>query len=161
MLWVSMLFIVATPNLLIAQWVQVNGPESAVVHCLTGYDSVVFAGTSWGGAFISSNSGNSWTPLGPGLMSRSVYSIEVDGTNLFIGTSSGLFHANDTSGPWTIDKSSFPDTGITAIAVDSGCVYASTSSGVFISTDSGSTWKGVHAIPYITCMAVGQVFFSV
>ncbi len=90
-----------------AQWVQTNGPFGGSVRCFAVSGSNVFAGT-YGGVFLSTNNGASWTA--DGLTQKMVYSLLVNGTNIFAGTvnGGGIFLSTNNGNSWTTVNSGIP-----------------------------------------------------
>ena len=72
---------------ILAQWVQTNGPYGgSVVRSFAVLGTNLFAGT-FGGVFLSTDNGASWTAVNNGLPPYTdVNSLAVLGTNLFAGT---------------------------------------------------------------------------
>ena len=130
-----------------AQWVQVGGPEAAVVHCITGHDSVVFAGTYLCGVFVSTDRGSDWKPLDAGLADRNVTvtSLECDSTSLLIGTSIGAFRATDNSKGWVVESAGLSGMYVTGVAGAGTYHFASTSHGVFRLAGAETSWVEVDA----------------
>ncbi len=81
------IFTTTTP--LHAQWIQTNGPYGGIVRSFAVSGTNLFAGTSGGGVFLSTNNGASWTAVSTGLTNTHVYALGVSGTNLFAGTYGG------------------------------------------------------------------------
>ena len=52
-------------------------------------DTSLFAGSSGGGVFLSTNNGASWKAIDSGLTGASVYAIAICDGNLFLGTDGG------------------------------------------------------------------------
>ena len=72
-----------------AQWVQTSGPYGGFVYSLAVSGTDLFAGTSDGGVFLSTDGGTSWTAASTGLMNTYVFSLAVSGSSLFAGTYGG------------------------------------------------------------------------
>jgi hypothetical protein len=69
-----------------------SGLTQRDVYAFAVSDSNIFAGTDSGGAFLSTNSGTSWTAVNNGLTNSNVTALAVSGSNIFAGT--------NTSGVW-------------------------------------------------------------
>ncbi len=93
---VLMIAISSISNQLMAQWIQTNGPEGGGVHCFTVIGTNLFAGTD-GGVFLSTNNGDSWTPVNSGLWNPVVFSLLVVDSNLFAGRYSVKWDASGYS----------------------------------------------------------------
>ena len=66
-----------------------NGLTSSIVLTLAVSGTSLFAGTSGGGVFRSTDNGASWTAASTGLTSTTVRALAVSGTSLFAGTGGG------------------------------------------------------------------------
>ncbi|MCX6145244.1 MAG: T9SS type A sorting domain-containing protein [Ignavibacteriales bacterium] len=127
-----------------AQWLQTNGPYGGKVNCFTVSGTNLFAGT-YGGVFLSTNNGTSWTAVNTGL-NTSVLSLAVSGTNLFAGTSGGgVFHSTNNGTSWTAVNTGLTNTYVFALAISGANLFAGTSGGgVFLSTNNGTSWTQVN-----------------
>ena len=139
------LFITTFP--LQAQWVQTNGPSGGGVVCFATMGRNLFAGTSGGGAFLSTDNGASWTAVNTGLTYPYVDALAAIGTNLFAGTTlggnvGGLFLSTNNGTSWV--KTGLTSTYVFALAVSGKNLFAGTAIGVFLSTDNGTTWTAVN-----------------
>ena len=102
-----------TPPHLRAQWVQTSGPEGGKVSDFVNINTNLFAGTSSGGVFLSTDNGTSWTPVNNGLWGSSVRSLAVSGTNLFAGTDgASVWRSTNNGVSWT-----HVNTGLTGVVV--------------------------------------------
>jgi hypothetical protein len=77
-----------------AQWVRTSEPSIGRVNALAltpnGIGGMnLFAGSPYGGIFLSTNSGTSWTEVNTGLADVYVEALAVSGTSVFTGTYSG------------------------------------------------------------------------
>ncbi|HQF29438.1 MAG TPA: hypothetical protein PLD36_12545, partial [Bacteroidia bacterium] len=93
-----------------AQWVQTNGPYGGDINCIEVSGSNIFAGTEFGGVYISANNGISWTAVNNGLPPVvAVRSLAVSGNNIFAGTlNSGIFLSTNNGNSWTAVNSGLP-----------------------------------------------------
>jgi photosystem II stability/assembly factor-like uncharacterized protein len=127
----------------------------APVSSLAESGAYLFAGTYYGGVFLSTNNGTSWTPVNHGLTDTVVHCLAASGTNLFAGTDRrGLFRSTNNGTSWAAIGS--PPTILAAlpqftalVASDSnlfaGANYLSIrplewGGAVSHSTDNGATW---------------------
>lgn len=104
--------------------------------------SILYAG-SGKGAFISTNSGSSWTA--DGLAGIPVFSVAIDpstSTTLYAGTSAGIYKTTNSGTTWNLIGAS--GNLVDDIEIDptnSANVYAaSQGGGIFKSVDSGANW---------------------
>jgi len=114
----------------------------------------LFAGTGWfGGVFLSTDAGTSWTPANIGLPSAwSVNALAVcdasGGTGvpyLFAGTTNGIFRSTDSGTSWTVaDGGVTTDTILTLAAIDTILFAGTERGGIFVSTNGGTSWTEVN-----------------
>ncbi|MCX6143095.1 MAG: hypothetical protein NTZ35_07735 [Ignavibacteriales bacterium] len=134
-----------------AQWVQLghdlrNHHIYAMTTSPNGTRGTnIFAGSSGGGVFLSTDNGTSWKLIG--LKNLDVVSLAVSGTHVFAGTNgSGIFISDDKGKTWRKAEISLQRPNIFAFAVvprsdGDAIVYAGTYyDGVYRSTDYGSHW---------------------
>ncbi len=74
-----------------AQWIRTNGPYGGNVNCFAVNGSHLFAGSYYGGVFLSTNNGANWTPVNTGLTNTRVFSLAVSHLSLFAGTDGGVW----------------------------------------------------------------------
>jgi photosystem II stability/assembly factor-like uncharacterized protein len=102
-----------------------------------------------GGVFRYNNDNTSWTPVNAGLTNTSVYSLAVNGANLFAGTGGGVFLSANNGASWTRINNGLPgNTAVSAFVVVSdgtggGNIFAGTDRGVFLSTNNGTSWSSM------------------
>ena len=126
-----------------AQWVQASGYGGGYVEAFAVSGTNLFAGTFYGGVFLSTNNGTSWTAVNSGLTETYVTSLAVSpngtgGTILFAGTNGGgVFLSTDDGTSWTAVNS-----GLTRMYVSSLTVSPNGTGGtnLFAGTDSG-VWR--------------------
>jgi len=127
-----------------AQWIQTNGPYGGDVRCFAVNDSNLFAGTGGGGVFLSTNNGASWTAVNTGLTNTAVFSLAVNGSNLFAGTDGGVFLSTNNGTSWTAINTGLTNTRVRSLAVNGSNLFAGTLGGVFFSTNNGTSWAAVN-----------------
>jgi photosystem II stability/assembly factor-like uncharacterized protein len=129
-------------------------------------DKYLFAGTGKG-VFRSTDNGTNWTEVNIELMNKSINALAVSptsdgfGTNLFAGTSEGVFlchlgHKSTDNGKswnetsWTEVNIGLGNHDVHALAVSSAAdgsgtnLFAGTTSGIFLSTNNGTSWTAVN-----------------
>ena len=144
LLFLAFLSVTTTSN---AQWTKTNGPEGGIVMALIVDGTNLFAGTFGGGAFLSTDGGNSWAEMNNGLTNKYINSFAVSGTNLFAGTNGGVFLSNDNGSSWTEVNNGLTNTNINSFAVSGTNLFAGTEwGGVFLSTNNGSSWTTVNSV---------------
>jgi hypothetical protein len=144
------------------------GPSGVSITSMSispsGADTIIYAGTSGSGVYLSTNNGSSWTQVNNGLTNTNIQSLAISpngagGTNIFAGTNgSGLFRSTNSGSTWTQVKDGLTDTVISALAVIGTNVFAgalgtltsegyswiSLGGGVYLSTDQGLSWTNVN-----------------
>ena len=134
-----------------AQWMQTNGPFGGQIWCFvfapggTG-DTNLFAGSSGGGVFLSTNNGASWTAASQGLSNGSVATLAVAGNKIFAGTSGGgVFLSSNGGGSWVQASNGLTCLDIWCMAVSGTNLFAGThGGGIFRSTNEGGSWAAVN-----------------
>lgn len=80
------------------QWELCNGPFGGSISCFANSGTDLYAGTDFGGIFLTTNNGQSWRPVNNGLKNTSISSIAVLGTKIFAGTSGGGLYVSTNKG---------------------------------------------------------------
>jgi len=149
----------------VAKGAYAGGPEAGRVNRIALHPSdpkIVYAGTSSGGVFRSSNAGDTWTHTSRGITDPQIGGLLVyppDPKIVLAGTPSGIFRSADEGRSWmhvfkTERELPLPDLprGVfemqrTPIRYNaaSKAVYAATlDSGLYKSTDGGQHWTQVY-----------------
>jgi hypothetical protein len=131
----------------------------------------LFTCTYGGGVFLSRNSGSSWNAINSGLTNTNVYSLAVNGTNLFAGTGAGggVFVTADNGATWKPVNNGLTYTpgmvySVYELAVNNGHLFAGTfSGGVYGTANNGESWtdanKGLSAASVLSLYAhEGNIF---
>jgi hypothetical protein len=151
---VLLISLFAYPCLLIAQWVQCNGPYGGNLLCFASKGANLLVGGN-GGVFRSTDSGSSW--LYTGFRNVSVVALEAfatgaGGTVFFAGVDSGtsagagaVFLSTDNGSSWTPASTGLQSAIVNSFAATSGSagdtlLFAATNIGVFRSSDHGASW---------------------
>ena len=121
----------------IAQWQSANNGlyggyiMELTIDPITNY---LYAGTSYGGVFLSTNNGASWTPVNIGISGDAldVQSISISGTNIFAGTNGGVLLSTNNGSSWTaVNKGFISDVfEVFSIAFSGNNIFVGTSGGV-------------------------------
>jgi hypothetical protein len=129
-------------------WSLVNAALN--VYALTVIGTHLFMGTSGYGAFVSTDDGDSWTPVDNGLTNNVVFALgSVIGaggdTNIYAGTGgSGIFRSTDFGANWNTANNSFPIHYVGAFATVGKNLFAGGPVlGIYLSTDLGASWSPV------------------
>ncbi len=140
-------------------WTSI-GPDGGTVSCIA-IDplapATLYAGTTGGGIFKSTDKGGSWIAVNNGLTDFSVGTIAVDpkntgtvyGTTYSPGLNGGLFKSTNGGQTWIPIGSGLPGFIVGPLAIDpvsSDTIYAGTTgAGISKSTDGGHSWTAVNA----------------
>jgi hypothetical protein len=81
-------FFIPYKNVLLAQWVATNGPNSGSVNCLAKSGNNIYAGTDYDGVFLSTDNGANWKYAG--MANNNDISFMVDENDIFVGTEEAL-----------------------------------------------------------------------
>jgi photosystem II stability/assembly factor-like uncharacterized protein len=162
-----------------------NGPEGRQIFSLAidpTNPATLYAGTSGGGVFKSSDGGGSWTAVNTGLDTTFVITaLVVDpaapaklyagtGLGLVSGDASGVFKSTNGGQSWTAVNAGLTSVygstppSVFALAIDSSApatLYASTYGGVFKTTNGGGSWRAINTgltgtgnAPIISALAI-------
>jgi ligand-binding sensor domain-containing protein len=145
----SLLLIILVTSTLHAQWTQTSGP-SGNVSSLAVSGASLFAGTSGGEVYLSTDNGSSWTKVSSGLSGAWVtYLLAVTngtgGMNLFAGTWDGVFLSTNSGTNWTKVSTGLTYTNVYALAATGANLFVGTlDGGVYLSTNNGASWRQVN-----------------
>jgi photosystem II stability/assembly factor-like uncharacterized protein len=116
--------------------------------------TTVYAGMwgAGGGAFKSTDGGDTWSAVNAGLTNLNLLAFAIDPQTpdtLYAGTDGGgAFKSTDGGASWMAASSGLAGTSVRALAVDPTTpttVYAGTEAGVFMSEDGGGSWGAFNA----------------
>jgi hypothetical protein len=146
-IFICLFFSVVFPNIVNAQWVSTNGPGGGSIFDLAVSGSNIFAGTSTGGIFISTNNGTSWTEVNTGLTNKpSVQAFAIKDNLIFAGTvNGGIFISTNNGATWAAANTGLTKNIIWSLVVSGTTVFAGAmKGGVFRSTNNGNNWIAVN-----------------
>lgn len=104
--------------------------------------ATIFAGTTGGGVFLSTDNGQNWNALSPGWTSTTVRAFALAGTDLFAGTTGGVVLSTDNGTRWSAVNSGLPTLDVRALLVHQGHIYAGLyEEGVCVSVNNSATWN--------------------
>jgi len=113
--------------------------------------SNLFAGTSGGGVFLSTDDGTTWNPVDNGLTNNVVFALTsiVNGTgdtSLYAGTGgSGVFRSTDNGANWNAMNTGLPIHYVAAFATSGTNLFVGGPVlGLYLSTDFGGGWLPVN-----------------
>jgi len=122
-----------------------------VVGSLIINGSNIYAGTygerdTINGFYLSTDYGNNWTIKNNGLLefkaNKEVYSLAVNGNNIFAGTRYGVYMTSDNGDNWIAKNIGMWKSKVFSLAVNGDNIFAgAVSEGIFLSTDNGDNWK--------------------
>ncbi len=114
------------------------------VGALVRSGSALLTGTSFpGGAFRSTDKGESWQPAG--LADTSVGSFAVLGSNLFVSTDFGVLRSTDNGSNWVPASNGLDDPLGTVWVAGSTLLFAPYEGDIYTSQDTGQTWTQAYA----------------
>ena len=110
------------------------------------YDDGTNNGMSSGGIFLFNNNSKSWNTVHSGTLGTNVlavYSLAVNGTTIFAGTSLGILRSIDSGASWITVR----DTGAFVLTVMGTNIITGSDLGVSRSIDSGISWTMSSVVP--------------
>jgi len=110
-------------------WSQTAGPEGGPVTAFATLGSNLFAGTSGGGVFRSTNNGASWT--GTGLTGHTISALAASGSNVVARIGTGVFLSTNNGTSWT-------NIGLTNLTVLDLAIIGNS---LFAGTDGAGVWR--------------------
>ncbi|MHB8579983.1 MAG: T9SS type A sorting domain-containing protein [Ignavibacteriaceae bacterium] len=131
-------------------WEKTNGPHSYHIYSLAvGANNILYAGTSSGGVYSTTDEGNTWTSISSAFQSFDVRSLCFNPSGeFFAGTfGGGVYKSIDGGTNWSAingsGSSQLTDLNVYAVAaLENNVILAGTNGdGIFTSTDDGSTWN--------------------
>ena len=121
------------------------------MNAFAAMDDLLYASGSIGeagsGLFMSYNEGDSWIRIATEEITRTVETIAVYETTLYVGTSGGgVFRSDDKGDTWSIVNDGLTYRSVsTLLAVNEDTVFAGTSGGgVFRTMDGGHSWVEIN-----------------
>jgi photosystem II stability/assembly factor-like uncharacterized protein len=122
------------------QWVRLDS-LSKCVFCITSKIGNLYAGTTYGGVFISQDEGLTWSQINNGLTNTNVRSILVKGSKLFAGTEGGVFVSLNNGANWSsVNNGLISHEVFCLIAKDSSIYAATRGGGIYVSENNGNNW---------------------
>jgi photosystem II stability/assembly factor-like uncharacterized protein/pimeloyl-ACP methyl ester carboxylesterase len=133
------------------------GPQGADIESLAidqHNSNTIYAGTSLGGIFKSTDGGASWNGINTGLNLWPIETVVIDPNNsntIYAGVPSSIAKSIDGGSNWTIINTGLPLLPMTAIAVDptdANTIYAGSnfnSGGLFKTVNGGANWTVLNA----------------
>ncbi|MCL5990847.1 MAG: T9SS type A sorting domain-containing protein, partial [Bacteroidetes bacterium] len=75
-----------------------------------------------------------------GLTNKNVYSLKINNSNIFVGTSAGVYLSSDNGEVWIEKNNGLTDTIVHSFAIIGNNIFAATNGGAYLSTDYGHIW---------------------
>ncbi len=100
-----------------------------------------------GYVFLSTDGGSTWSDISSnGGLGAPVQALAMSGTNIFAGTSAGVFYLALPGQTWTAANNGLLNTNVTSLAISGTNIFAGTSGGIFVSTTStgSSNWRAIN-----------------
>jgi hypothetical protein len=116
--------------------------EPPTVLSFASNDSYLFAGTFGNGVFLLNN--NMWNSVNTGLTNKYVSTLCANDSNLFVGTTGGIFLSTDNGNNWNAVNNGLDDTHILSLLANGSSLFAGTYDGIFLSTNNGTNWNAVN-----------------
>lgn len=148
-----------------SNWVQVGEFEGGDLIWVTteDKDGQLLAGT-WGGKISrSTDNGLSWTQLNTGMNVAYIWSLVVDGDEIYAGTERGVYKSTDNGQNWEV--TALANIDVRAMAISNTKIYAGTwGQGLYTSTDGGDSWSAISreltnaAVHALAVNADGDIF---
>lgn len=120
-------------------WVNISDGFTSGIRTIKAYENYVFAGT-WDGIFLSENNGDTWRDISNGLPDRSIGSIVLINSALFVSThNNGLYKSSDFGLTWekVLDESVY------SLEAYHNYIFAGFYGKVLMSSDFGKSWARV------------------
>jgi len=126
----------------ITSWSQIY-PGSQSIFSFAEMGSSLFAASSFGLVFRSTDDGAHWKIVNIPDVKSYVLSLAVIGTNLFAGTQEGAFVSSDEGATWKAINTGFTNLNVDNLLVVSTNLFATTLDGVFLTKDNGAHWANM------------------
>ena len=130
-----------------------SGLTNLFVNILIVSNSNLFAGTSGGGVFLSTNNGTSWTGKSTGIPAGFGYidAMTSIGANIFaVAYNKGVYLSTNNGTKWTAASTGLPQDGVAfygikALVSSGNNLFAGTNGGgVYLTTNNGTSWTNVN-----------------
>jgi len=125
-------------------WTAVKSTDGNITSFSSKTGKIIAGHTEVMEIFQSTDSGVNWTVIGTPIY-PSITAVFNEGSNVYSGTSSGLYVSADSGITWTEKLNDYTINSITADT--SGNILTATSGGLYSSADHGVTWNIVSSCP--------------
>jgi len=138
------------------QWKLCNGPFGGDISCFANSGTDLYAGTYYGGIFLTTNNGQSWRPVNNGLTNTNISSIAILGTKIFAGTSGdGLFVSTNKGDSWEKDYS-LKNSYVYGLYVSESRIFIIVDNGAQFSDDYGKSWTLIQPALYASSFSTSE-----
>jgi photosystem II stability/assembly factor-like uncharacterized protein len=132
----------------IGQWEHTNIPNTQI-KCIAVQGDTVLVGTAGCGIHLSFDAADSWyTNDCSGSPFPYIWSVMIDGPDLYAATMSGLYRSSDGGNTWLAISNGLvgglQDTIVLDVIRDGPYLFAALTTGVFRSSDNGLNWNAVN-----------------
>ena len=135
-----------------SNWTNVSTGWPKYYNSKTGYyhygatslqaiDSILFAGTSGGGVYISTDNGSHWDTTNARPACSSVYALAAMNSKIYAGTIKGVFGSTNNGANW--NSIGLTTVAINVIVIEGQNIFTATSGGIFLSSNDGNTWTEI------------------
>jgi len=127
-----------------------TGLTGETVNALAVIDTILFAGTDTSGVLRSTDNGANWEIVSNPEMDKYVGTLVVSNTDLFVGTSYGLYLTPTNGNYWIPVNTGLANKAIHTLLVKDTDLFVGTSGGMYHSTNNGTNCindcKGVDSL---------------
>jgi uncharacterized protein (TIGR03437 family) len=137
-----------------AKWARTSGPEGGSISALLQIGRTIFAGTTGGGIYRSTDNGSTWTTSNEGLSSTAlvINTILANGNTIYLGTFEGVYRSTDNGQTWARKSSGIPDElPVFALLASGNFLFAGTGNltgdgrGIYRSSNNGDSWTAINS----------------
>jgi photosystem II stability/assembly factor-like uncharacterized protein len=135
------------------------GPPGGYVFSLAQHPTnpaIVYAGTYFGGIYVSYNAGLQWHHLASPFSTKVVFTVAVNSSapnQVFVGTfQAGIFRSDNGGQTWVEANEGLTQSNVLTLAsspVDSNHLIAGTEGGVFVTHNGGANWASTPVIEQV------------
>lgn len=125
-----------------SSWENINsgiGDMISGITCFASNGIKIYAGTSSGSLFVSSNNGDKWNAIN-GLSGRQLSKLDIRENILFATTYNSVFYSTNEGINW-IASSGINSKSINCLYSNKNVFLAGTSNGIYSSTNNGINWS--------------------
>ncbi len=133
-------------------WSAINNglPTNLTCYSLLNFGDKIFAGLSnyysnnEGGIYVTSDYGSTWNPINNGLISKSIRTLALKDSVLFVGTMESLYLSANEGETWIDANTGIIGTRVRSIVQNDSSIYVGTNNGIHKTTNNGFEWIPVN-----------------